>query len=75
MTSQSSRRQCQEAAFKDTIVENFTNLIKAINSYIQEAQEIPSSVGTKKSTKIHHKQTTEQYKEEILKIAVYKGEA
>lgn len=48
-----------EAMCKETIAENFTNLMKATDSYIQEAQEIPS-IDTKKSTNIHHKQTTEQ---------------
>lgn len=46
--------------------------MKATNSYIQDTQEITSSIDPKKSTRIHHKQTTEQYKEEILKIAMLK---
>lgn len=59
------------------MAKSFPNLVNDINLQIQEAQQTPSRINSKRNTTwAHHSQTTESYKErKILKaILLYIGE-
>lgn len=44
-----------KVTFKERMTENFPNLIKATSLHVQKAEEIPSGIDKKKSTKILRK--------------------
>ena len=57
------------ATLKETVAENFPNLMEATNPHIQEDQEISTSTDKQKLTEMHQRQTIgHQYEEKIAML-------